>query len=39
MTNHAWRWANLTVAFLLELCALAALSYWGVRTGGGAGRP
>ena len=24
---------NLTVAFLLELCALAALAYWGVQTG------
>lgn len=25
--------ANLAIAFLLELCALAALGYWGVRTG------
>lgn len=26
---------NLAVSFLLELCALAALAYWGVRTGQG----
>lgn len=32
---EAFRWANLTLAFVLELCALAALGYWGVRTGGG----
>ncbi len=35
MTTQAFRWANLTLAFLLELCALAALCYWGVRTGEG----
>lgn len=28
-------WATLTVAFLLELCALAALGSWGVHVGGG----
>src|SRR5215211_8063967 len=33
--GQAFHWANLTVAFLLEVCALAALCYWGVRTGGG----
>ena len=32
-----FRWVNLTVAFLLELCALGALGYWGVRTGNGLG--
>lgn len=26
--------ANLGLRFTLELCALAALAYWGVRTGG-----
>ncbi len=26
---------NLAAAFLLELCALAALGYWGVQVGGG----
>ena len=31
----ASRWANLTLAFVLELCALGALGYWGARTGGG----
>ena len=34
MTCQAFRWANLMVAFLLELCALGALGYWGVRAGG-----
>jgi hypothetical protein len=33
--GQAFHWANLIVAFLLELCGLAALCYWGVRTGGG----
>ena len=33
--REAFRWANLTVAFVLELCALGALGYWGVRTGVG----
>jgi hypothetical protein len=27
--------ANLAVRFLLELCALAALAYWGFKTGTG----
>jgi hypothetical protein len=27
--------ANLVLRFLLELCALAALFYWGLRIGGG----
>jgi hypothetical protein len=27
--------ANLLLRFLLELCALAALGYWGFKTGGG----
>jgi hypothetical protein len=35
MTSQAFHWTNLTVAFLLELCALAALGYWGVKTGSG----
>jgi Protein of unknown function (DUF2568) len=35
MSGQAFHWANLTVAFLLELCALAALAYWGVQTGDG----
>lgn len=26
---QALRWANLTLRFALELCALAALAYWG----------
>ena len=34
-TGQAFRWANLALAFLLELCALGALGYWGVKTGGG----
>jgi hypothetical protein len=29
------KYANLTLAFLLELCALAALGYWGFATAGG----
>ena len=28
-------WANLTLAFVLELCALAALGFWGFSIGGG----
>ncbi len=28
--------ANLALRFLLELCALGALGYWGFKTGGGA---
>ena len=35
MIYQVFHWANLTVAFLLELCALTALGYWGVRVGGG----
>jgi hypothetical protein len=35
MIGQAFRWTNLTLAFLLELCALGALGYWGVRTGNG----
>jgi len=31
----AIRYGNLAVAFLLELCALAALGYWGFQTGDG----
>ena len=27
--------ANLALAFILELCALAALAYWGFSTGNG----
>jgi len=27
------KWANLAVAFLLELCALAALAFWGFTVG------
>ena len=27
--------ANLTIRFLIELCALAALCYWGFATGNG----
>jgi hypothetical protein len=32
---NALKFANLGLAFLLELCALAALAFWGVRTGNG----
>ena len=35
MIGQAFHWVNLTVAFLLELCALAALGYWGLRTASG----
>ena len=28
--------ANLALRFLLELCTLGALGYWGFKTGGGA---
>ena len=35
MIGQVFHWANLTLAFLLELCALAALGYWGVSVGGG----
>jgi hypothetical protein len=33
--GQAFHWVNLALAFLLELCALAALGYWGVWVGGG----
>lgn len=35
MIKQVFHWANLTLAFLLELCALVALGYWGVWTGDG----
>lgn len=35
MIFQALRWANLTLAFVLELCALVALGYWGFWAGGG----
>ena len=35
MIWQAFRWTNLTLAFLLEPCAPGALGYWGVRTGDG----
>jgi hypothetical protein len=34
----ALRAANAVARFALELCALAALAYWGFATGDGAGR-
>ncbi len=30
------KYSNLTLSFLLELCILAALGYWGFRVGNGA---
>ena len=33
--GQAFHWANLALAFLLELCALAALGYWEMWVGGG----
>lgn len=33
--RQAFHWANLALAFALELCALAALCYWGFSVGGG----
>ena len=33
--GQAFYWANLALAFLLELCALAALCLWGFSTGDG----
>ncbi|CAN5849836.1 hypothetical protein BH18ACT11_BH18ACT11_21650 [soil metagenome] len=33
--GQAFHWANLALAFVLELCALGALCYWGVSVGGG----
>jgi hypothetical protein len=35
MMGQAFHWANLALAFLLELCALGALGYWGVSVGSG----
>jgi Protein of unknown function (DUF2568) len=35
MIRQGFRGFNELVAFLLELCALAALGWWGVRAGGG----
>ncbi len=35
MTLSAFQTLNLAVAFLLELCVLAALVYWGFSSGGG----
>lgn len=32
--GQIFHWVNLTLAFLLELCALTALGYWGFKTGG-----
>lgn len=34
MISTTWRLGNLGLAFLLELGAVAALGYWGWRTGG-----
>lgn len=33
--GQAFHWANLALAFVLELCALAALGLWGFSVGGG----
>ena len=33
--RQTFHWANLALAFALELCALAALCYWGFSVGGG----
>lgn len=33
--GQVFHWANLALAFVLELCSLAALGYWGVSVGGG----
>ncbi|MEV6428461.1 YrdB family protein [Nocardia sp. NPDC051463] len=30
---EVWKWANLTLAFVMELAALAALALWGWKTG------
>ncbi|WP_433563565.1 YrdB family protein [Nocardia sp. CA-151230] len=35
MITTAWTAVNLTLAFVLELVAVGALAYWGVRTGRG----
>lgn len=31
LSGAVWRWSNLTIAFLLELGALATLASWGYR--------
>lgn len=31
--REIWKWANLAVAFVMELVALAALALWGAKTG------
>ena len=33
--GQIFHWANIALAFLLELCALVSLGYWGVSVGGG----
>jgi hypothetical protein len=33
--DQVFHWANLALAFVLGLCALVALGYWGVSVGGG----
>jgi hypothetical protein len=33
--RQAFHWTNLALVFALELCALAALCYWGFSVGGG----
>jgi hypothetical protein len=33
--SQVFRWTNLTLAFVLELCALAVLGLWGFSVGGG----
>ena len=33
MIGQTFRWVNLALAFVLELCALTALGYWGFKTG------
>lgn len=35
MSGPVYLQANLALRFLLELCVLAALFYWGLRIGGG----
>ncbi|MEU7146044.1 YrdB family protein [Nocardia sp. NPDC046473] len=30
--HEVWKWANLTLAFVMELVALAALALWGWKT-------
>lgn len=36
MLIQAIKWIDLAAVFLLELCMLAALGYWGVEQGNGA---